>query len=109
MGIVWEQEPVSVATVRAGLHARGRSLAYTTVLTVMERLARKEIVKRERRGRAYLYQPRVSREEMRERALDRLVRNYFGNLDSLRRYLDQDRGGQHRRADLETAIDASLL
>ena len=38
-----------------------RDLAYTTVMTVMDRLARKEYVEQQRDGRAYRYRPRVSR------------------------------------------------
>jgi len=36
---------------------RGSPLAYTTVLTVMSRLARKKILARSRSGRGYIYTP----------------------------------------------------
>lgn len=39
-----------------------RPLAYTTVMTVMDKLHRKGWLTREREGRAYLYQPSASRE-----------------------------------------------
>lgn len=42
----------------------GRDLAYTTVMTVLDRLARKDVVVRERDGRAYRYSPRLTRAEM---------------------------------------------
>ncbi|RRO18013.1 BlaI/MecI/CopY family transcriptional regulator [Saccharopolyspora rhizosphaerae] len=41
----------------------GRSLAYTTVLTVLDNLHRKGWVQREREGRAYRYRPVLTREE----------------------------------------------
>jgi predicted transcriptional regulator len=54
-----------------------RDLAYTTVMTVLDRLAKKGMVSRERDGRAWRYQPRATREgyaEALRRALaDRLV------------------------------------
>lgn len=42
----------------------GRDLAYTTVMTVLDRLAHKDIVVRERDGRAFRYAPRLSRAAM---------------------------------------------
>lgn len=46
-----------------------RSLAYTTVMTVLDNLHRKGWVQRERSGRAYLYRPAQAREEAAARAL----------------------------------------
>jgi len=42
----------------------GRDLAYTTVMTVLDRLARKGVVDRERDGRAFRYAPRRTRAAM---------------------------------------------
>lgn len=53
-------------TVRA-VHdqlATSRDIAYTTVMTVLDRMARKGIVERERDGRAWTYRPTASRGEM---------------------------------------------
>ena len=41
--------------------AQGREIAYTTVMTVLDRLAKKGIVDRELDGRAWLYRPARSR------------------------------------------------
>ena len=56
---------------RAGVSGRevhdrlaGRDLAYTTVMTVLDRLARKDVVVRERDGRAFRYAPRLTRAAM---------------------------------------------
>src|SRR6266540_6547913 len=52
------------ATARqvAGRLGTSRSLAYTTVLTVLDRLERKGLVRRLREGRAHRYAPVASRE-----------------------------------------------
>ncbi|HXR97420.1 MAG TPA: BlaI/MecI/CopY family transcriptional regulator [Terriglobales bacterium] len=84
---LWVLQPAPVAAVHASLAERGRSLAYTTVLTVLDRLRRKQVVARQRQGRAYVYTALITREEMRARALARLVDNYFDQPDELRRYL----------------------
>ncbi|HVB39895.1 MAG TPA: BlaI/MecI/CopY family transcriptional regulator [Terriglobales bacterium] len=88
LAVLWALEAAPVSGVHARLAARGRPLAYTTVLTVLDRLLRKGAVARTKRGRAFVYTPRLTRAEMRERALDRLVGNYFDSRQELRRYLD---------------------
>jgi predicted transcriptional regulator len=44
--------------------AKGRDIAYTTVMTVLDRMTRKDIVEREREGRAWRYRPTQSRGAM---------------------------------------------
>jgi predicted transcriptional regulator len=44
--------------------SRDRGLAYTTVMTVLDRLAKKGVVTREKADRAYLYAAAQTREEM---------------------------------------------
>jgi len=39
-------------------------LAYTTLMTTLDRLYRKGVLVRRRRGRAFVYEPRCSREQM---------------------------------------------
>lgn len=59
---VWAwRRPVSVREVLDDL-VRERDVAYTTVMTIMERLYRKEFLRRERAGKAYLYEATSSRE-----------------------------------------------
>lgn len=58
MDAIWRAgEPVDVRDVMEGLNERrGEPLAYTTVMTVMSRLAEKEVLSRRKAGRAYLYE-----------------------------------------------------
>jgi len=51
----------------------GYALAYTTIVTVMSRLANKGILKQERRTPAFIYTPRVSKEEMAAYMIGRIV------------------------------------
>lgn len=44
--------------------AAGREIAYTTVMTVLQRLARKGLVYEQKSGRAYLYRPAASRSDL---------------------------------------------
>lgn len=61
MEVLWERAPPATARdVSRALLAR--DLAYTTVMTVLDRLTKKGFVHRERAGRAWSYTPRASRE-----------------------------------------------
>jgi predicted transcriptional regulator len=51
-------------------------LAYTTLMTTLDRLYRKGVLVRRRRGRAFVYEPRCSREQM----LNELASNQFADL-----------------------------
>ncbi|GAB3074689.1 hypothetical protein ASD62_10855 [Phycicoccus sp. Root563] len=68
MDAVWAagadgRAPLSVREVHDEL-SRSRDLAYTTVMTVMGRLAESGLLTQERSGRAYLYAAADSREEL---------------------------------------------
>jgi predicted transcriptional regulator len=64
MDVLWGSDaPLTVREVQEGLEAGGSSgLAYTTVMTVLDRLGAKEMVSRERDGRAFRYTAALSRE-----------------------------------------------
>jgi predicted transcriptional regulator len=62
MDALWARDsPRSVRAVHEALADRG--LAYTTVMTVLSRLADKGFVLRERDGRAWRYAPAASRDQ----------------------------------------------
>jgi predicted transcriptional regulator len=88
MKALWAVGKATVHEIRAGL-LPDRPLAYTTVMTVMNRLARKGIVERDKRGHAHLYRPAVTEEMIREHALNRFTENFFrGSHEELRRHLE---------------------
>ncbi|PRY00744.1 BlaI/MecI/CopY family transcriptional regulator [Allonocardiopsis opalescens] len=61
MDVLWgRSEPLTVRDVGRAL--ADRDLAHTTVMTVLDRLAKKGIVDRSRDGRAWRYRPAASRE-----------------------------------------------
>jgi predicted transcriptional regulator len=65
MRLAWRGGEVSVHEVHQSL---GEGRAYTTIMTTLDRLFRKGFVTRRKSGRAYLYSPRITREEF-ERGL----------------------------------------
>jgi len=61
LGVLWERGRAS--TVRH-VQPSFPQLAYTTVMTTLDRLYRKGLLRRFRLGRAFGYEPRCSREEL---------------------------------------------
>jgi predicted transcriptional regulator len=59
MRVLWQAgEPLTVRGLLGALNSsRRQQLAYTTVMTVMNRLTEKRALRRERRGRGYVYEP----------------------------------------------------
>lgn len=61
MDVLWgSAAPMTVRQV--GHRLTDRDLAHTTVMTVLDRLAKKGFARRQRAGRAWLYRPAESRE-----------------------------------------------
>jgi|HubBroStandDraft_1064217.scaffolds.fasta_scaffold505006_1 BlaI family penicillinase repressor len=65
-----------------------RNLAYTTVMTVLDRLEKRGGVSRRKQGRSFLYVPKVSQDALRRYAVKELVDTFFGGSEeALRSYL----------------------
>lgn len=77
MNTLWPLGEGTVREIRDGLAVR-RPRAYTTIMTIMDRLARKGIVERRKSGRAYIYRPNLSAQDARAQALGQVVENFFG-------------------------------
>src|SRR3977135_3170173 len=69
----WQRREVSVRDIFLAFEER---IAYTTLMTTLDRLFRKQILDRRKDGRAFFYAPAVSREEfehgIREDVIDSL-------------------------------------
>ncbi len=72
MPVLWRLGNATVEEVRAALPSRYRS-AYTTVQTVLNRLADRGLLSRGRRGNAILYRPVISEAQYLSRSIDRAL------------------------------------
>jgi BlaI family transcriptional regulator, penicillinase repressor len=88
MKTIWLHHAQTVSDVQASLRPL-RPLAYTTVLTILDRLSRKGAVSRVKQGKAYVYAPSLSFELSRQEALTELLHSYFeGSRQRLMEYLE---------------------
>jgi predicted transcriptional regulator len=92
LSVLW---PLGESTVR-DIHralAASRPRAYTTIMTIMDRLAQKGIVTRRKVGRAFRYQASLSAEEARLKAVQKIVEGFFdGSPEALAAHLSSRDG-----------------
>ncbi|MGB6678033.1 MAG: BlaI/MecI/CopY family transcriptional regulator [Terriglobales bacterium] len=99
------------STVREILAVGDIKLAYTTVMTTLDRLYKKQLLNRVAEGRAFRYSPRYTQEELEKAAVGETIRQLLGSgaalplsylveavsehdaslLDDLQRLLDEKR------------------
>lgn len=75
---LWPLGRGTVRQIRDQLAAT-RPRAYTTVMTIMDRLAKKGVVAREKVGRGYVYRPNFTADDLRAHAVSQLVHHFFGD------------------------------
>ncbi len=76
MEILW---PLGVASVKEVWQKvdPARGLAYTTVMTVLDKLHRKGVLNQRKKGKAYLYSPIIDRAQALHEILDYLRNAFF--------------------------------
>ena len=106
---LWSLGEGNVSQVR-GAVAESKPLAYTTVMTVLERLAKKNVVSRRKAGRAFVYAPCIARDAMRRLALKEFVDCYFeGSEEKLARFLQLPNRENAPQVEVESDMEAVLL
>ncbi len=111
MNSLWKRGSATVREVQSDL-LPDRRLAYTTVMTVMDRLFKKGTLRREKRSRAHVYEPTITNSEARAAAVDALLVSFFGGSSQrLRSYLGSGQSAARsvERKAAPRPIDDSLL
>lgn len=84
MGILWEH---GESNVRDVIHRMEKRLAYTTVMTTLDRLFKKGLLQRRKLHRAFLYSPRFSQKNWQARVAGDLVADLLAESESSREIL----------------------
>ncbi len=103
MSAVWKaRKPLTVRQLLEELNqGRREPLAYTTVMTVMNRLTAKGALRRRRRGRGYVYEPTA--DDAAGVAVQSVVRE-FGDA-AIAQFVDQARDDPRLLRRLERLLD----
>ncbi|MBI3670482.1 MAG: BlaI/MecI/CopY family transcriptional regulator [Acidobacteria bacterium] len=92
MNTLWPLGEGTVRQIQQAL-AASRPRAYTTIMTIMDRLAHKGVVARHKVGRAYVYRANLSAEEARAHAVEQVVDGFFeGSAEALAAHLGPSGG-----------------
>ena len=75
MDEAWRRGVVSVREVYMAFDER---MAYTTLMTTLDRLYKKGLLERRKEGRAFLYSPRVSREQLERGVAEDVIDGLLG-------------------------------
>src|SRR4051812_38789788 len=81
MKAVWKHAPVTVRGVQEEIRPV-RNLAYTTVMTIMDRLHQKGFLTRQLQARTHLYSPTVTYGEVRDEAVKTLINSFFDGSET---------------------------
>lgn len=84
MDIVWTLGAGNVREVAARME---RNLAYTTVMTTLDRLHKKGMLDREMLDRAFVYKPKIEREEWDRRRADEMMAGFLAGPEESRQLL----------------------
>jgi predicted transcriptional regulator len=70
MDRLWDRPEISVRDLQAEIGSR---LAYTTIMTTLDRLYKKGLLNRKKVGKAFIYAPVMTREQYRDRQTEHLL------------------------------------
>lgn len=76
MHLLWQTAPLSVQEILDRFPQKPKP-AYTSMLTAVQGLERKQFVEHEKKGKAFLYAPRVQLAAFRRQALKKFVQGVF--------------------------------
>ena len=112
MKAVWRRPPIAVRDVQEAIRP-SRNLAYTTVLTIMDRLYHKGFLRRRLQSRTHLYEPTIDYTQVRDDAVKTLIKSFFdGSPETLLEFLNgdsQEGVTEIRGPALTTSLDETLL
>jgi len=90
MEILWQLREASVKDVLDHVDQR-RMLAYTTVMTVLDKMRRKGFLHYRKKGKAFIYSPAIHRDHALAAVLDDVVDTYFrGSRGEFLRFVNSD-------------------
>lgn len=105
--VLWTRGPSTVRDVHEQLSA-GKPTGYTTVLKLLQIMAEKDLVRRDAKQRAHVYQASVPREKTQSQLVRDLVDKAFGGSASnlVMHALSSKRASAEELAEIRKTLDA---
>ncbi|MFK7960920.1 MAG: BlaI/MecI/CopY family transcriptional regulator [Phycisphaerales bacterium] len=107
---IWSRREATVADVRESLAVDGRDLAYTTVLSTIQKLEKRGWLTHRTEGRTHVYRSARSREDAGRGSVRGLVERLFGGRSAvvMQHLVDDERLTGGELAELRAMIDARI-
>ncbi len=104
---VWDLGEATVADVRERI-LEDRDVAYTTIMTVMKKLAEKGYLTYHKEGRSYVYAPAQQPDEVQHSLLQRLMKKVFHGSPSalVQTLVQRENLSDDERRKIKNIIDA---
>ncbi len=82
MNVLWSIKKGTVRDVLNQLNKK-ENFAYTTIMTIMDRLYKKGLLKREKKGLGYVYYPVMAKEEFERKTAEKVLTELIENNPEL--------------------------
>ncbi len=102
---VWEKQPCAAPTVQEALE-KEKGWTYSTVKTMMDRMADKGLLKMEKIRNLYLYRPAITQKEAQNSEIMRMIKRAFnGALTPMMQFLVENNNLSRKQlSELEAMI-----
>ena len=107
MKALWDIGEGTVSDVLSALAEENRTLAPTTVATLLQRLSKQGWVRHRKNGRQFLYRAAIDQKEAAQSVLQRVLRTFFGGRASLltAQLLESERLTKNELTELKKLLD----
>ncbi|GAC08329.1 BlaI/MecI/CopY family transcriptional regulator [Paraglaciecola chathamensis] len=106
LNYLWQRSPSDVKTVHEAL-TREKGGSLNTIQTTLDRLFKKKLLDRHKRGHAFFYTPRVERENLIVTLIDNATRDFTSSNENVFVNAFQSYSGQLEEQELD-ALDAMI-
>ncbi len=105
--ILWQHQPTTVRFVHEKICEK-REVTYTTVLTFLQRMTKKKMVERVKKGKTHYYQAIPKEEEVKESLLDKLLNTAFkgSTMNMVMHALGQSKTSQEELAQIQAWLQS---
>lgn len=104
---LWEHEPCSVRDVHEAIVRNGSSVAYTTILKLMQIMTVKNLVQRDVSKRAHIYRAAIPRPQTQKQLVEDLLDRAFGGVatDLVLHVLDGRKSSPEELSEIRRILD----
>jgi len=104
--IVWNLKEASVNDVLFELQKK-KKVAYTTVMTMLQNLAKKEVLAFRKEGRSYIYSAKIAPDQIKQSLLSKLMGSVFSGskVEMVQFMMEHEPLSQDEKEEIKRMVD----